>query len=136
MTLVTFNTVQVHFLPEVTAQLASLQTALKGLHLLQRSFKLSSNSLPSIQGIAKIPSLPRNDGFEKNLTNIKDPEDKNNSETQRIVQNAVPRKFDHIMIIWFILFLVTYLNTKRQSFLCSRNLVLSVTSMVQLLCFQ
>ena len=29
----------------------------------------------------------------------------NNSETQRIVQNAVAQKFDHIMIIWFILFL-------------------------------
>ena len=35
-----------------------------------------------------------------------------NSETQRIVQNAIALKFEHIIVILFILFLVTCLNTK------------------------
>ena len=35
-----------------------------------------------------------------------------NSETQRIVQNAIGSKFGHNTIIWLILFLVTRLNTK------------------------
>ena len=46
-----------------------------------------------------------------------------NSETQRIVQNAIGPKIGRIMIIWLILFLVTRLNSKRdtQPFLCSRT---------------
>ena len=39
----------------------------------------------------------------------------NNSETQRIVQNAIGSKFGHITIIWLIIFLVTRLNTKRDT---------------------
>lgn len=50
-------------------------------------FKLSSNSLPSTQGIAKIPSLLRNDGFGKNSTNINDPEDKKKQESKATVSN-------------------------------------------------
>ena len=38
-----------------------------------------------------------------------------NKNSQRILQNASGRKFDHITIIWLILFLVTRLNTKRDS---------------------
>ena len=38
-----------------------------------------------------------------------------NSETQRIVQNAIGPKFGHIAIIWLILFLVTRLDTKRDT---------------------
>ena len=38
--------------------------------------------------------------------------DMKNSETQRIVQNAVAPKFDHIMIIGSSYFLITYSKTK------------------------
>ena len=40
---------------------------------------------------------------------------KTNSETQRIVQNAIGPKLNHITITRIILFLVTYLNTKRDT---------------------
>ena len=39
----------------------------------------------------------------------------NNSETQRIVQNVIGPNFGHITIMWLILFLVTRLNTKRDT---------------------
>ena len=38
-----------------------------------------------------------------------------NSETQRVVQNAIGPKFGHVTIIWLILFLVKRLNTKRDT---------------------